>query len=201
MLLGQFVAIAVAANLFYLALVLAGPRPAAARPPKFKSTVPPVLWMPVIVALGNIAFSPSADEQTFLPNLLAMHILLFLPLVAPDHLFQNSPHLQFPMKTAGLYFIIFASSMVMHIRITNIAFARADSVSDFLRTAWSVLHSHPAQSSIGWDTIWTSISFIVWTLLRPLEQESRGKIKGLIKAFYLILATPLVSVGVLAALH
>ena len=34
---------------------------------------------------------------------------------------------------------------------------------------WSTLGSHPAQSSIGWDVIWTLGSFLAWIVLAPLS--------------------------------
>ncbi|KAJ7627780.1 hypothetical protein DFH06DRAFT_1006882 [Mycena polygramma] len=77
------------------------------------------------------------------------------------------------------------------------------SIRNLALKAWDVLHSHPAQSSIGWDVIWTSISFVVWLVLHPglqpqvLPSSSTGKGRFL-TAMYLLMATPLLSVGVLA---
>jgi hypothetical protein len=62
--------------------------------------------------------------------------------------------------------------------------------------AWGVLHSHPAQSSIGWDVIWTSISFFVWKVIGPRikTQDSAWS-----KLLPLATSTLVASVGVSAA--
>jgi hypothetical protein len=63
-------------------------------------------------------------------------------------------------------------------------------------TAWRVLHSHPAQSSIGWDVVWTTISFFVWKAIGPRlkSQDPLGP-----KLLPLATATLIASVGVSAA--
>ncbi|TFY70848.1 hypothetical protein EVG20_g2147 [Dentipellis fragilis] len=33
---------------------------------------------------------------------------------------------------------------------------------ELARALWTTLHAHPAQSSIGWDVVWTTIAFAVW---------------------------------------
>jgi hypothetical protein len=62
--------------------------------------------------------------------------------------------------------------------------------------AWRVLHSHPAQSSIGWDVVWTTISFFVWRVIGPRAetQESLGP-----KLLPLATSTLVASLGVSAA--
>ncbi|KAJ6617537.1 hypothetical protein B0H10DRAFT_2164393 [Mycena sp. CBHHK59/15] len=159
MLLGQLVAISVASNLFYLSLVLAKPRPAP------QSSAPPVLWIPVLISLGTVATSPFTDKHTFLPNLLLMHSLCVIPLLFPDNLFHGR---RFCLKITTLYVIVFAAALAIHTRITSIALGDPPkSVTEFLGIAWDVLNSHPAQSSICWDVIWTSLSFIAWIVLQP----------------------------------
>ncbi|KAJ7026101.1 hypothetical protein C8F04DRAFT_120728 [Mycena alexandri] len=199
MLLGQLVAISVASNLFYLALVLAPRPPSPSSNHGLSSLQAPVaLWLPVLLSLGTVATSPFTSERSFLPNLLLMHSLIVLPLLAPDRLFplgqastQTKSYFGISLKT--LYILVFGAALALHTRATGQALGDpAVSVTDFTLKAWNVLHSHPAQSSIGWDVIWTSISFVVWLVLQP---ELQGR---LLTATYLLLATPLVSVGVLA---
>jgi len=36
---------------------------------------------------------------------------------------------------------------------------------------WETLYSHPAQSSIGWDVIWTTASFLIWEFMRPGDKR------------------------------
>ncbi|KAJ6551669.1 hypothetical protein B0H19DRAFT_1211271 [Mycena capillaripes] len=195
MLLGQLVAISVASNLFYLSLLLATPPPASRTSTRW---TPPALWIPVLISLGTVATSPFTDDRTFLPNLLLMHSLIVVPLLVPDNLFHQTqkPHLSVGKPT--LYAIVFVAALVMHTRATSNALGYPPvSVTQFAKNTWSILHSHPAQSSIGWDVIWTSISFAVWLVLQPEQVSSRGGGR-LLTACYLLLAIPLASVGVLA---
>ncbi|KAJ7449296.1 hypothetical protein FB451DRAFT_1288047 [Mycena latifolia] len=207
MLLGQLVAISVASNLFYLALVLA-PQPPRPVSRSSGQRAPAALWLPVLLSLGTVATSPFTDERTFLPNLLLMHSLIVVPLLVPDSFFLSQPQAQKPrlsMRLSTLYALVFAAALLLHTRATRIALGDSDfssvstlsAVSQFAQNAWRVLHAHPAQASIGWDVIWTSASFVAWVLLRPgVEQKPEGP--RLLTAVYLLLATPLISVGVLA---
>ncbi|KAJ6460962.1 hypothetical protein C8R45DRAFT_1028785 [Mycena sanguinolenta] len=192
MLLGQLVAISVASNLFYLALVLAGPPSPipAARPSN--QWAPLSLWVPVLVSLASVARSPFTDEHTFLPNLLLMHLFIVVPLLVPDNLFHRPQKTFLSMQIPTLNVLVFAIAFALHIQATVSALGDQElSISEFAASAWRTLHSHPAQSSIGWDVIWTSISFVVWRVLEA--RDSRP-----LTATCLLLATPLVSVGVLA---
>ncbi|KAJ7746323.1 hypothetical protein B0H16DRAFT_1726503 [Mycena metata] len=210
MLLGQFVAISVASNLFYLALVLAPRLPSPSSSHGLSSLPAPVaLWLPVLLSLGTVATSPFTSEHSFLPNLLLMHTLIILPLLVPDRLFplaqasaETKSHFAISLKT--LYIIVFGAALVLHARATGQAAGDPlVSVRDFALKAWDVLHSHPAQSSIGWDVIWTSISFVVWLVLHPELQPqvlpSSSTTRGrFLTVMYLTMVTPLLSVGVLA---
>ncbi|KAJ7718335.1 hypothetical protein B0H16DRAFT_1797566 [Mycena metata] len=210
MLLGKFVAISVVSNLFYLALVLA-PRPPSPSSSHGMSSLPaPVaLWLPVLLSLGTVTTSPFTSERSFLPNLLLMHTLIILPFLVPDRLFplvQASAEIKsrigISLKT--LHIVLFGAALVLHARATGQAAGDPPiSVRDLALKAWDVLHSHPAQSSIGWDVIWTSILFVVWLVLHPELQPrvlpSNSTTRGrFLTAMYLVMATPLLSVGVLA---
>ncbi|KAF8218257.1 hypothetical protein K438DRAFT_22005 [Mycena galopus ATCC 62051] len=198
MLLGQLVAVSVASNLFYLALVLAGPPPPTPAVRQSNQWVPASLWAPVLMSLGTVATSPFTDERTFLPNLLLMHSLIVVPLVVPGTVHRpQKPFLSLGLPT--LYVLVFGAALAMHTRTTIAALGDpALSVTEFAANAWKVLHAHPAQSSIGWDVIWTSISFVVWVILQPGQELQGGGGRPILTAVYLLLATPLVSVGVLA---
>ncbi|KAJ7713142.1 hypothetical protein B0H16DRAFT_1341714 [Mycena metata] len=162
MLLSQFVAISVVSNLFYLALVLA-PCPPSPSSSHGLSSFPALvaLWLPILLSLSTVATSPVTSERSFLPNLLLMHTLIMLLLLVPDRLF---PLAQAPT----LYIVVFGAALVLHAHATGQAAGDPPvSVRDLALKAWDVLHSHPEQSSIGWDIIWTSISFVVWLFLHP----------------------------------
>ncbi|KAJ7708588.1 hypothetical protein B0H16DRAFT_1632297, partial [Mycena metata] len=190
MLLGQFVAISIASNLFYLALVLA-PCPPSPSSSHGMSSLP-----------APVALCPFTSERSFLPNLLLMHTLIILPLLVPDRLFplgqaSAEPKSRIGISLKTLYIVVFGA------QASQAAGNPPVSVKDLALKAWNVLHSHPAQSSIGWDVIWTSISFVVWLVLHPELQPrvlpSSSTTKGrFLTAMYLLMVTPLLLVGVLA---
>ena len=74
----------------------------------------------------------------------------------------------------------------------------------FVQQAWETLHWHPAQSSIGWDVVWTTASFIVWTAATDPESglaavTREGKRRSRVWTVpYLLAAAPFASAGVTA---
>ncbi len=164
MLLGQVVAISVAANLFYLAILLS---PQYSNP-KPRGAAPYVLWLPVLCSLLNVFISPFTKEETFLPNLLVMHAVLILPLLLP--LAGRSLSISY----SSLYSIILISAVVMRLKTTYLAISETDFLS-FLASTLETLHSHPAQSSIGYDVVWTTISFVAWVRL-GIKHEGAGSL-------------------------
>ena len=186
MLLGQVVAISVASNLFYLAISLAPP-------PKSKKTGPsyahPSLWISVLLSLVTVGITPFTNERTFLPNLLVMHVLILLPLLAP------SRSTSFSLRIRTLYGITTLFAFLLHLRTIGSALALIPpsnrAFKNLVFIAWDVLHSHPAQSSIGWDVVWTTFSFLVWQVLG--ERKKSGKVPSL------LFSTAVCSVGVSAA--
>lgn len=170
MLLGQLVAISVASNLFFLAVLLSPPSKNAIH----TRMAPPILWSTVLLSLTTIGISPYTTESTFLPNLLAMHALILIPLLP----FGYNPTSRLSISTKRLYWYIVLAASALRARTTFVAFtslAFADqSVSGFLTTAWHILQSHPAQSSIGWDVIWTMVSFVAWYIFSAPPSPSSG---------------------------
>ncbi|KAK7049942.1 hypothetical protein VNI00_005372 [Paramarasmius palmivorus] len=167
MVLGQSVAITVSSNLFYLALLLAGWQ---FGPTKRAHDAPPVLWVSVLLSMITVANSPYTDAKSFLPNLLIMHVLLIIPLFFTERHGHYAGQLSMPYST--LYIILYVVSFVLRIK-TSLAGIRSVSEAGsiwenfvpFVQSVLAVLHSHPAQASIGWDVIWTSLSFVIWTCL------------------------------------
>ena len=191
MLLGQVVAISVAANLFYIALALhPDPKPEE-KLTRRRNTVPMVLWSSILLSLSTVYLVPTSIEQGyFLSTLLTMHVLLVIPLAAPDTLLSSAV---LRMRARTLYGLIALASILPRIRTVSTAFAslpvEARHVSGAVSALWETLHSHPAQSSIGWDVVWTTASFFLWTF-SPLQM-----IKYLIPC---ILATSVPSAGFIA---
>ncbi|KAF9269761.1 hypothetical protein L218DRAFT_953392 [Marasmius fiardii PR-910] len=167
MLLGQLVAISVGSNLFYLAIILSGWQFRTFKSSSFRA--PPVLWTSVLLSLITVANSPYTKTDTFLPNLLLMHVLLVVPLIYGNRGGEYSNWLSVPCRI--LYIIIYVFILILRIK-TTLAAIRATSDSSiihgfipFSKSVATVLHSHPAQASLGWDVIWTSVSFVLWTIL------------------------------------
>ncbi|KAK0217170.1 hypothetical protein IW262DRAFT_1449568 [Armillaria fumosa] len=177
MLLGQVVAISVAANLFHLAILLS----LQYSKPKPRGTAPSILWVPVLCSLLNVLISPFTNEETFLPNLLAMHAVLMLPLLLPPAGRSCS------IPYSSLYSMILISAVVMRLKTTYLAISETGFPS-FLASAFETLHSHPAQSSIGYDVVWSTISFVAWVRL-GIKHEAR---------VLSLVSVPIVSVGVIA---
>ncbi len=188
MLLGQLVAISVASNLFYIA-ILSSPIPR--EPAKQSSSrVPATLWVSVLLALATVGLSPYTTSHTFLPNLLVMHALLVIPLLPPS-LLPHTTH-QWPIRVRTLYGLVLLSSFAIrtHTILAGAKVVGSESPLGLFSAAWDVLHSHPAQSSIGWDVIWTTVSFIAWTATKRLSDG-----RALSDVPYLMLTSPFVSVA------
>ncbi len=195
MLLAQLVAVAVASNLFYLAVLLSqSARPGSIRRPR---SLPPQVWLSILISLAAIAASPFTSKKTFLPNLLVMHAVLFVPLIFKKNSTPDKP-IPFSIDIRVLYAITCIISAFIHIRTTMTAWSSLNpedrsSSLHIAKTAWRVLQSNYAQSSIGWDLIWTTVSFIAWMAVRPALGVQRSKFP------YLLLATPVASIGITAA--
>jgi len=197
MLLGQIVAISVASNLFYVAIVLSQP---PNRDSATQINTSPRLWLSVLLSFATVAISPHTSTQTFLPNLLVMHALLFAPLIGDSTIVK--PLKRFSVDVTTLYRVIQILAAAIHLRtvMTAARFLKEVTLSSstavhLVSVAWEVLHSHPAQSSIGWDVVWTSTSFVIWMVT---SSEYPTLFSKLYSTLYLMLATPISSVGVTA---
>jgi hypothetical protein len=168
MLFGQIVAISTASSLFYVAVI--AKRASHGRDSNAANRhqmAPLVLVLSVLLSLASVAISPSVSgTKWFLPNLLAMHALLFVPLLS------SNDHPSVP--ASQLYQAIALISIILRTRSVGLAWKPlgSPSVSNFVSEARQTLSSHPAQSSIGWDIVWTGIVFITWS---AYEAAERGK--------------------------
>lgn len=162
MLLGQVVAISVASNLFFIATILHGS--STSRPPP-STRVPPRVYTPVLLSHLTILLCPRVarpDSRWFLPNLLAMHLLIVLPLV--KNLPSNQIKANSCLSVGSLYLILASLSLVPR---AQTYFALSPSIAELgisglVRELVATLYSHPAQSSIGFDVVWTTLSFMVY---------------------------------------
>ncbi|KAJ3860733.1 hypothetical protein EV359DRAFT_48573 [Lentinula novae-zelandiae] len=178
MLLGQLVAISVASNLFYVALCLS-----TTPPTRQDRSASPVLWLSIFLSLVTVSYSPFTDERIFLPNLLVMHTLAAVPLFFRPYL-DTSFVPRFSLSFSSLYLLVFVVTAFIHMWNSMVLYYSLD--EPFVGALWGALFSHPAQSSIGWDVIWTSVSFVIWAI----TSQARHR--------FVSLVTPLISVGVVA---
>ncbi len=181
MLLGQIVAISFAMNLSFLAMLLWYPEPGDKRrvqdeqvqgyPTRtlyvFFST-----YTLYIAALGavfaSIFYIPSfVGTSSFLYLLAVPHVLLFLPVMIPQHW----PHIDLTLdgqsRTASgvmnLYRLAVGPSIVLFVRATYLALK--DQESGGALTIFNELKSHPAVSSVGWDVILCFLSATSWAAI------------------------------------
>lgn len=180
MLLGQVVAISVASNLFYLAILVASSVPSNPLQKTSTAAAPFRLWFPILISIATIFYSPRLTKtQYFLPNLLAMHGLITLPLFFPGSPpALDEPRNRFAIPLPAFYTSIALSSAVIRAPTVLIALSRAARSSpktSIISALFTTLHAHPAQSSIGYDVVWTSASFLVWRVYSlGVESEQRG---------------------------
>lgn len=177
MLLGQLVAISVASNLFFLALA-ASPRIRAHE--RFPIRVPGALCACVAVGLATVYLAPAVLHSRFMPNLLLMHGAITLPLLPLPKTLSTSGM----MRATTVYWLVACASLAIRARTLTAAFSTGGWTEVPYR-AWKTLQSHPAQSSIGWDVVWTTASFVVYELVE-------------LGASWTAFAAPFASIGVTA---
>ncbi|EEB99239.1 hypothetical protein MPER_01119 [Moniliophthora perniciosa FA553] len=117
-----------------------------------------------------VADSPYSDTESFLLNRVIMHAFSIIPWCFTER--HGHYASKFSMPYQALYIVLYVIGLVLRIKTT---LAGIRSVSDegslwdnfipFIKSILAILHSHPAQASIGWDAIWTSLSFVTWTCL------------------------------------
>jgi hypothetical protein len=242
MLLGQMVAISVATNLFYVAILVfsasasshsssgsvlvAGDNESSElitrSPGEVEEVLPLALCLPIAISLVTIYLSPSVSgTPLFLPNLLAMHALIMIPLLLPA---RTLSHTSFSLREPPTLYLTISNvyGAVSFIAILLRARTFGESLqslsrealhpSIFVETARKLpkalvdtFRSHPAQMSIGWDITCTSISYVAWCIIgarRTCSDEGSGPgiVKQIIGGGALLVGCGVPGVGVLAPL-
>ncbi|KAK4703683.1 hypothetical protein P7C70_g2530, partial [Phenoliferia sp. Uapishka_3] len=212
MLLGQFVAISVAQNLFTAAHSLSTPgrtlqtkpqgRTLAVPLPNGSATTAGPSWLLcgcVLTSLITVALTPLTTSQpTFLPNLLVMHVLLLLPLV-PSLQSSAGPKIAYSDLYLGTSFI----SLLLRLP-TYYQLLPALSITALLgvgRGTMKTLFEHPAQSSIGYDIVFATLSFAVWMAVEYGSRKNGKTSRGALAVLGLVIMTPLVGVAVTGGLY
>ena len=207
MLLGQNVAISVASNLFYLAILLHTPLNPTSLSPSLDIYYAPLIsvWWPIALSLRTIYNTPTVSgTPSFLSNLLIMHALLVIPLLAKKTTSSSPSPLSKWFSTKHLCAVTVAISLYIRARtLLPIIFPTgppiipsAEDIKALVIHLIETLYSHPAQSSIGFDVVWTTISFLAWFLLRP--HARKGVFKRIVGAVLMLVACLVLSVGVVA---
>lgn len=195
MLLGQVVAISVAASLFFATILVY--KPIVNREPSnglIKS-----LFFSTVGGAATVILSPFvASTSAFLPNLLVMHILLIFPLV---HLQNTSAsknktiiyHIILYTLAAGSNFSIYVNQWFRCIDSLLVAnSSRQHLLHDIYSMIVDTFFHHPAQSSISSDIVCMQFISMAW-----MWTYSRSEFKGLpIWVLALIGLTPILSASV-----
>lgn len=166
------------------------PRGAVDRPSIFLITC-------VLTSLATVALTPTfLPTVYFLPNLLVMHALIMLPLIpAVDAVFSAQRSTESPVtrRTTGLisfqqlYYLL--AIFITVIRIPTYALLipsfstnsfsslniTLSSLQSFFVEHYATLFEHPAQSSIGLDVVFTTLSFILWIGLVDFPSLGRSQ--------------------------
>ena len=181
MLLGQIVAISFAMNLSFLAMLLWNPEPGDKRSVQYEkgegyrnrtlyvffSTY--TLYFAALGAVfASIFYIPSfVGTSSFLGLLAVPHILLFLPVIIPQHWRQSDLTLDGQYWTASgvmnIYRLTVDPSIVLFMRATYLALR--DQESGGALAIFNELISHPAVSSVGWDVILCFLSAASWAAI------------------------------------
>lgn len=202
MLIGQIVAISFAQSLFFAALTLA-PQVLPRAPVGNKPLGPPTgqSWTLLFsVVLGAIGTTVIGHQSTgyFLPLLLAIHALAVLPLLdflpqrlvrlPPSRLYFNYAFIALRLRWDTI------SQLIDFTKVTAAPKQTPALLSRFFDRQWQVLHENPAQSSISWDVIMSTVSAIAFMWYDNVTQtESELKVPYELVTLFTV-TTPLVGI-------
>ena len=219
MVLGQIVAISFASSLFLALLSLPAvtfankARPGSVRIAGHTASGPTrLLEGSILLAFLTIALVPSTLSGTgayglpFLPNLLAMHAVILLPLVQvarrpsdstnedrmQTHASHRLRHSRFPSMSSALagkhdspasfkplYLAVAGLSLALQAKHSLALLAHPRfSLRWLAETLQETVQSYPAQSSISWDVICTNAIWQTWAALEIWAFWRGGRISG-----------------------
>ncbi|BGP55157.1 hypothetical protein JCM8202_002784 [Rhodotorula sphaerocarpa] len=211
MLLGQLVAVSFAQSLFFAAIVSAAAMHAENAHPVQKQKAQGSLGIlaAILIATASSVFVPqTVGDWRFLPNLLAMHLLIVLPFI-PAIAKRDRPTSP-RMSRLYLNFAFIAMRFQVPVAMQLLSDGQPLSLElvysrlpQFYLYAWEVMNAHPAQTSISWDVIFTSISaltYLIWSSrslqsVRPVERTSWQILLALVATTPLVGPAVTVSVG------
>ena len=162
MLLGQLVAVSFSTGLFITALSVR---------PRTRQITNDRVWLllsPLFGAMFTIYRHPDVvGTNGFMPNLLAMHALLLLPLFFSPKTIPNLPESQGPVgltlaETVG-YLGLSTTAFAIH-KLNLDSFAKSLGRRPLLQTLGRTIFVHPAQGSISFDVIFVLLTLAFWFL-------------------------------------
>lgn len=188
MVISQLFAVSTALSLFYLASTYRiPPKPIPSKkkdninavlPPSEADLEAPVqVSVPVILAMFIISIWPSSDSGNFMTFVTALHLLLLIP-VLPSPLWTTQPHF-LNLPVLSVYFAVTALSLVMRLQATLAVASSLIPETGFVEFGKAVamsLQSHPAVALFGWDSLWTTVTFLVWNIFRDGSSKPKSKL-------------------------
>jgi hypothetical protein len=199
MLLGQVVAISFASCLFF-AVMAALPSRAAGNT-QFNA---PVTAFCSAIGIATVLISPFvATSSAFMPNLLAMHAVLIVPLILPERLLRPYTSRQ-SLALAAIYLFAAGANFANYLQQIFSLLATSES-KNLIQLMVNILYSHPAQSSIGWDIICVSLFSVAWMIAdsRSLDRPKSAAHLGVSQkvAYILSICTPFLSISTTLPLY
>ena len=164
-------------NLSFLAILLYNPEPGDKRRAEYEqvqgnpnrilhaSFSTYTLYSALGAVFASIFYIPSSVGTSSFISLLAMaHVLLFLPVIVPQHWRQSDLSFDGQYRAAGVVISLcrdtVGTSILLFVRATYLALR--DPETGGVLAIFNELRSHPAVSSVGWDVILCFVSAAVW---------------------------------------
>jgi len=191
MIIAQMVSVSTASSLFFLALSLRPTEPKPIPSKKNDDDINSVLSaseteaevsvqaiLPALLGLFTISICPAPASPEFHPTILALCSLLLIPVLPPP--FQTNWPQFLNLPTISVYFAVTALSLVLRIQSTLAAAFSLSKIGilEFGIAAFEILGSHPAMAAVGWDTVWTTLVFLIWSILG--DGSSKPKVRHLV---------------------
>ncbi|BGP47664.1 hypothetical protein JCM10450v2_003529 [Rhodotorula kratochvilovae] len=211
MLLGQVVAISFAQSLWAAAAVVAASSAAASAstPVRARTRRPEIsvgLGAAIILGSASVVFVPrtlSSAARLFLPNLLFMHTVILLPfipaLAARD--WRIRPRLSRLYLNFAFVALRFRAPLLMELLGKDQPFALhvvRERLPALLAQQWETALAHPAQASISYDVVFTSVSalaYLAWSSRARKAGVRHGEEVAWGIVALMALATPLVGIA------
>ncbi|GAA6047062.1 hypothetical protein JCM3770_004177 [Rhodotorula araucariae] len=215
MLLGQLVAISFAQSLWAAAAVVAassvhaGASSASTPAVRARLRRPEIsvgLVAAIIVGSASVVFVPrtlASGSRLFLPNLVFMHTVILLPFIpafaARD--WRIRPRLSRLYLNFAFVALRFRAPVLIELLGKHQPFSVEvirDRIPALLAQQWETAMEHPAQASISWDVVFTSVSaltYLAWSARSPAAGVRRAEQVAWPILALMAAATPLVGIA------